>query len=251
MSEEVDSLCKSPSQITDNEVSQRDLAFLSPNKDHSVARTTSPALAPERHPQQSYMEDGPERKENSLITVYGQLSQLLFALHLAHDTFCRGGINDRNSIEQIFSTVSSLCDVMTWLSQSKSPASGSTSSPCPLLIISMVSTVVDIYRRVLDGLQPSMGLMQRPCSLGYALPSPPISITPQSSRQQQQQQPSDTHTRLRCLSDSITMDFQLGLLDGIFDWGCSETNNEKEVRRKLEDARKELQVFMEEWKKMA
>lgn len=47
------------------------------------------------------------------------------------------------------------------------------------------------------------------------------------------------------------MDFQLGLLDGIFDWGCSETNNEKEVRRKLEDARKELQVFMEEWKKMA
>lgn len=86
LSEEVDSLCKSPSQITDNEISQRDLAFLSPNKAHSVPRTTSPALAPERHPQQSYMEDRPERKENSLITVYRQLSQLLFTLHLAHDT---------------------------------------------------------------------------------------------------------------------------------------------------------------------
>lgn len=196
------------------------------------------------------MEDGPEWKGMTLITVYGQLSQLLFALQLAHDTFCRGetlGISDRSSIEQIFSTVSSLCDVVSWLSQSKSPESDSTLSPCPLLIISMISTVVEIYRRVLDGLQPSIiGLMQPPFSSGCALSSPPNSITPRLL-----QQPCDTHSRLRCLSDGIMMDFQLGLLMSIFGWGCSETNNERDVRRKLEDTRKEIQVFLEGWKKVA
>lgn len=229
------------------------MSFLSPNENLSVPQTTSPALIPEQQPQQSYMENRPDCKEKSLITVYGQLSQLLFTLHLAHDTFCRGemlGISDRSSIEQIFSTVSSLCDVVSWLSQSARSASDSTLSlsPCPLLIISMISTVVEIYRRALCGsLRPSMGLMQPPSS---SLPSPPISTTPQSSPFLEKQ-PADTHTRLRCLSDGITMDFHLGLLGGIFGWGCSETENEREVRRKLEDTHKELQVFMEEWKKAA
>lgn len=252
--EEVDSLCKSPSQIAESEISQRDLAFLSPNKNLSVPRaTTSPALVPEQQPQQSYIEDRPECKGESLVTVYGQLSQLLFTLHLAHDTFCRGetlGISDRSSIDQIFSTVSSLCDVVGWLSQSARSASDSTLSlsPCLLLIISMISTVVEVYRRVLDGtLRPSMGLMQLPSS---SLPSPPITTTPRSSPLLEKQ-PADTHTRLQCLSDGITMDFHLGLLECIFGWGCSETNNEREVCRKLEDTHKELQVFMEEWKKVA
>lgn len=221
----------------------------------SYGHNRKPAEVP--NPRSFELESVPEWTGSSLMEVYGQLSQLLFALHRAQDTFPGGGQNggngDRRAIESIFSLVSCLCDVISWLRKSASgaPPDDGTISPCLLLAILVVSTVVEIYSRALDGFKdvwrpenPSSASTQPPSS-SFGLPSPLASYDPGLTLQFRP--PYHTHTRLRMLSDAIAMDFHLEQLQGILthappDAGSSQT------QPRLEPVRKGLQALVEEWR---
>lgn len=180
-----------------------------------------------------------------LIKAYERLSQLLFALHRVQDTFSGGNPHNasenRRAIENTFSLVSSLCDVVRDLVQGKSIYPDVTISPCLLLAVSVVSIVVDIYQRSLDNFQDACAPPDSPSDTSSA-GSPSSSFTPAYQPEYH------THTRLRRLSDAIAMDFHLEQLQGVLARAHTVTDTSNQTRSRLAQTRQGFQAWIEKWR---
>lgn len=175
--------------------------------------------------------------DNGEMEVYRQLSQLLFALHTARETFrsersssSGGGTCCRQVLDRIFMLGSSLCDVLSG-PRGDELHKETTASPCLLLSVSVISTLVDIYQYVLD------------CVKESSPPTPPgddpAAVAAQTTGQ------AGTHQRLQGYSDASVMDFHLSHLLAVFA-DCQVDAVASQMQGRLQEVRRALQGFMDE-----
>ncbi|KAK2013594.1 hypothetical protein LZ32DRAFT_255033 [Colletotrichum eremochloae] len=130
------------------------------------------------------------------VEVSNKLFGLLFALTSARDEFRSKGSNERGwygsraSLETVLGVVSTLCDMLPGLRNWRSIGHFGRKSPCLMVAISLVSTVVDIYHYVVECMKDK----QQSC----------LGISPS--------QPS-MHEALREYSDISAMEFHLAHLE--------------------------------------
>ncbi|KAF6798269.1 hypothetical protein CSOJ01_12701 [Colletotrichum sojae] len=165
------------------------------------------------------------------MKVYRQLSQLLFALHTARETYrserSGGGTCCRQVLERIFMLGSSLCDVLSARPRGEFPKE-TTASPCLLLSVSVISTLVDIYQYVLDCVKKSCPPTGDDHPVAAAVAA----------------QTAGTHHRLQVYSDAGVMDFHLGHLLAVFG-DCQVDAVSSQMQGRLQEVRKALQGFMD------
>ncbi|RYP52698.1 hypothetical protein DL768_002205 [Monosporascus sp. mg162] len=197
----------------------------------------------ESGPQPADAANGQDWTQNSLH-LYGCLSQLLFALQMARDSGNhRLGGEDRKSFKDLLMSVSTLCDVVTQLRVRVSNPTGDSLSPCLLLALSIVSTVIDIYKQAVHMLKTALQTKQSAPTSAQTNPQGVFSSGGADTDLCQWQ--CSTHLRLQILSDAMSMEFHLEQLKGLFSHVEENASSSSNTLLRLEDVGSTLQALIQ------